>query len=79
MGVDHSITVVKEREVGLANVENESEFVYTMAKIEALGDLLSALPHLEAPYLQPPTLCTLGHLIFDEVQKMKELTGLQGD
>jgi len=66
----------KELVVGAAQ---EAEFVYTISKIKALGDLLTALPHKETPYLQPPTLCTLGHIIVDQAERMEELAELGSD
>jgi len=57
----------------------EAEFIYTISKIKALGDLLTALPHKEEPYLQPPTLCTLGHIIVDQAERIEELMGLNSD
>jgi hypothetical protein len=79
MAEDQSNTGSKEREVGIVNQENEPEFVYTIAKIKARGDLLTALPHLASPDLQSPTLNTLGHLIIDQAERMEAITGLQAD
>jgi ABC-type antimicrobial peptide transport system ATPase subunit len=79
MAENQLTTGSKEREVGIVNLENEPEFVYTIAKIKALGDLLTALPYKADPNLRPATLTTLGNLILDQAERLEELTGLQAD